>query len=63
MRVRLHIDVEIGDDELVTLSEQLTEQPVALVELPKPFGLLGGRAMSARAVELAPAENTMGGAT
>lgn len=63
MRVRLHIDVEIGDEQLPTLSEQLTEQPAVLVELPQPFGLVGGRAMTAHAVELAPAANTMGGAT
>ena len=52
MRVRLLIDVEIADDTLVELSEALTEQPVAIVHMPDPFGMLGGRCMGAQHVEL-----------
>lgn len=47
MRVRLLIDVELADDTLVELSEALTEQPVAIVHLLDPFGMLGGRCMGA----------------
>jgi hypothetical protein len=47
VRVRLLIDVELADDTLVELSEALTEQPVAIVHLPHPFGMLGGRCMGA----------------
>jgi len=52
MRVRLHIDVELPSARIAALAEALTEQPVALVQLGEPFGLLGGRAVSAHAVEL-----------
>jgi hypothetical protein len=51
MRVRLLIDVELSDEQLIELSEALTEQPVAVVHLPDPFGMLGGRCMGAHHVE------------
>jgi hypothetical protein len=53
VRVRLLIDVELTDDTLVELSEALTEQPVALVQLPEPFGTLGGRCMGAHHAQVA----------
>lgn len=52
MRVRLLIDVDVADEQLVPLSEALTKQPIALVQLPEPFGQHGGRCMGAHAVEV-----------